>query len=303
MATLKTTTVNGTLNVTNNLNVNRNSVSWMESFNNPSIKINSLNNNSGYSPWIGQTNKYGSTNIGYVMGIYHNQLKILGANLPKTTNGYDIELSLDVTANQIYTNNTFRASSNVWAGGGDSNSEKHTGVSGGAGIMYIYSQSSTSGKMGIYATTKSNVNIGWMNVTQNGQVSISYTNLIKQSDKRLKSNITDLLDAETKTILVESKIKKFTMKSDLIPGNFQYGVLAQDLRDTLKNNNLGYRSILRITDKETKLNDITDLNYPEEKVEYGVDYTQYVPILIKGWQMHEAKINQLEQRIKELENK
>lgn len=301
MATLKTTIVNGTLNVTNNLNVNRKSVSWMESYETAGIILSDLGNTTGYSSWICQKNS--ASSVGYSMGVYQNIFNIVGSALPRTNNGWDLKVSIDAKNKLVYADGSIRSGKSIWAGVAESGSENSVGAIGAAGAMYIYSQASTSGKMGIYATTKSNNNVGWMNVTQNGQVSISYTNLTKQSDKRLKNNITDLLDAETKTILVESKIKKFTMKSDLIPGNFQYGVLAQDLRDTLKNNNLGYRSILRITDKETKLNDITDLNYPEEKVEYGVDYTQYIPILIKGWQMHEAKINQLEQRIKELENR
>lgn len=301
MATLKTTTVNGTLNVTNCLKVNSTSLSWNNGYEGGSIILNDLGNNTGYSSWICQKNS--ASSVGYSMGIYQNIFNIIGSALPRTTNGWDLRLSIDAKNKLVYVDGILRSSRNIWAGVAESGYENSVGAISGAGTMYIYSQASTSGKMGIYATTKSNSSIGWMNVTQNGQVSLSYTNLIKQSDKRLKNNITDLLDTETKTILVESKIKKFTMKADLTPGNFQYGVLAQDLRDTLKNNNLGYRSILRITDKETKLNDITDLSYPEEKVEYGVDYTQYVPILIKGWQIHEAKINQLEQRIKELENK
>lgn len=299
MASLKTTIVNGTLTVNSDINVNDSSQSWLNGFTYPSIRINNATNNTAYHPWISQKNTF--TNQMFSIGTYANSLMLLGSTTSRTENGIDYEINIDNNSGNIYTNHSLTVNDNITVGRGDVHAEKNCGCWGAAGSIYLYSQASSNGTQGIWAKSGS-YSTGLLAVGADGLISVYYTYLNKQSDSRVKDNITDLLDKEAKIILSEAKVKKFIYKRDLDKNNLQYGVIAQDLRDTLINNNLGYRTILRITDKKDKITNLTDLKTPEEKVEYGVDYVQYIPLLIKGWQDHEKEIISLKNEIQNLKN-
>lgn len=141
------------------------------------------------------------------------------------------------------------------------------------------------------------VNLGssvnyWRDINYSGALN-------KQSDRRKKNDFGDLSLDVSLTLLKNLKIKKFTYKLDESQ-SINYGIFAQDLRDLLKSSGIGYISALGIgvnrTEKYT-----TDINYPEDEVSYSVDYTQFIPVTIKGWQYHDEKIKYLESRIEYLE--
>lgn len=125
--------------------------------------------------------------------------------------------------------------------------------------------------------------------------------LSKQSDRRNKNHISDLSDNEMITILSGSKIRKFTYKNDKL-SEVNYGVYAQDLRDLLIESGIGHVALLGI-DKPNDEVRIKDLEEPEENVRYTVDYTQYAPVLVTGWQYNDRRIKELIERNKLLEAK
>lgn len=119
------------------------------------------------------------------------------------------------------------------------------------------------------------------------------------SDKRLKNSIKDLTSEEASSILSVSPVT-FCMNGgskDIT----NIGFLAQDFVEVLKENDIGYRPFLQIQDK--KQGDImyTDLEHDDEDVIYGIDYAMLTPILWKGYQMQQEKIDNLEERIAKLE--
>lgn len=299
MANLKTTIINGTLTVNSGINVNDSNQSWLNGFTHPSIRINDATNSTGYHPWLSQKNT--ASGQMYSIGNYDTSLMLISSTTSRTVNGTDHEINIDNGSGNIYTNYSLTVNDNITVGRGDNHAEKNCGCYGAAGSIYLFSQVISSGSQGIWVKSPS-YSTSLSMIGADGLISVYYTYLNKQSDRRVKSNITDLLDKEAKIILSETKVKKFIYKKDSNKNNLQYGVIAQDLRDILINNNLGYRTILRITDKKDSITNLTDLKAPEEEVEYGVDYVQYVPLLIKGWQDHEKEIISLKNEIQELKN-
>lgn len=126
--------------------------------------------------------------------------------------------------------------------------------------------------------------------------------LTKSSDIRVKKPIGDISIDEALAILLHSKLHKFTYKTDE-KQIVNYGVYAQELRDLLIDSGIGHTALLRMKIENTDGEISTDLKIPEEKVEYSVDYTQYIPLLIAGWQYHEQKILELEKLLLELKGR
>lgn len=124
------------------------------------------------------------------------------------------------------------------------------------------------------------------------------------SDARLKDNLGIISYDEMYALLTGMEPINFIYKND---DNkiVQNGFIAQNVRDILINNNIGYRPFLIIKDNTENDNkeDIYDLNANEEDVLYGIDYSKFTPLLVKGWQYHEQKIKELEDRVKELEER
>lgn len=124
--------------------------------------------------------------------------------------------------------------------------------------------------------------------------------LSKQSDRRIKNPIGKLTEDEALVILRGSKIEKFTYKNDDLQ-RINYGIYAQDLRDLLISSGIGHISMLGIDIVDSDGEQTKDLMIPEESVRYTVDYTQYAPLLVCGWQYHEDDIKDLKSRVKVLE--
>lgn len=128
---------------------------------------------------------------------------------------------------------------------------------------------------------------------------VYYKSLNKVSDKRKKRDLGNLGLEETLMILNQTRTVKYSMLDDS-EDVVQYGVFAQDVRDMLRDNGIGYRSVLNIGLTDGSEQTTTNLYESEDKVSYSIDYTQFVAPLIKGWQYHDQLISDLQQEIKEL---
>lgn len=106
---------------------------------------------------------------------------------------------------------------------------------------------------------------------------------VNSSDRRLKNARGNLDDLETHRLLSNINIVNFTYISDTDDVE-RCGVYAQELRDTMFN--LGYRNrgLVTVDKGDGRFN--FDLTIPESECTYGVDYTKFIPYLIKGWQIH-----------------
>ena len=131
------------------------------------------------------------------------------------------------------------------------------------------------------------------------------------SDIRFKSNIHNISEIETLSVLKNINIVQFNLHNNNIISS---GIIAQELRDVLIKYNIGYRDYLTIQSykdgQEEECIDYTDLLYPEEEIRYYIDYSKLVPLIWKGWQIHDNQIEQLnntiqqlQQQIKELKEK
>lgn len=164
------------------------------------------------------------------------------------------------------------------------------------------------GNLNPYGSVNGNINESSKNIVNIGNTSCYIKNLYyggslsKQSDRRIKNPIGELTEDEMLTILSGSKIQKFTYKSDKLQG-VNYGVYAQDLRDLLISSGIGHISMLGIDLKDSDGEQTKDLTTPEENVRYTVDYSQYAPVLVKGWQRHDRKIADLEMKNNEADAK
>lgn len=151
---------------------------------------------------------------------------------------------------------------------------------------------------GLYHTAGTGYgNSGWLTyISPTGSIVRNTT-----SDKRQKNHIDNLKEEEAIKLLETINPILFTYKQkDNNPTeDINVGFYAQDIRDCLLENDIGYRSYLLIYKDNDEQS--FDLNIPEKDVTYGLDYSKLVPILWKGWQVHEEKIKLLENKIEELE--
>lgn len=113
------------------------------------------------------------------------------------------------------------------------------------------------------------------------------------SDRRAKDEVGDLSEAEADAILNGVRPIIYTLKGSRQKVK-QAGIYAQDLRDALIGAGIDFRNYLEIIDKEDPDTFYYDLETPEENVTYEIEYIRLVSVLIKGWQMHEARIRELE---------
>lgn len=164
------------------------------------------------------------------------------------------------------------------------------------------------GNLNPYGNVNGNVNENSINAVNIGNTGSYIKNLYyggslsKQSDRRIKNPIGELTEDEMLTILSGSKIEKFSYKNDDLQ-RVNYGVYAQDLRDLLISSGIGHISMLGIDLKDSDGEQTKDLTTPEENVRYTVDYSQYAPVLVKGWQHHDRKIVDLETKNNEADTK
>lgn len=119
------------------------------------------------------------------------------------------------------------------------------------------------------------------------------------SDRRKKLYIEDMPENETK-ILLNIPIRNFVFKEDIEHNDLeQNGVFAQDLRELLKKNNIGNRPYLQWEYNDNDRDDVYyDINAPQkDDMTYSVSYNHMIPALIKGWQMQNKEIEELEKKL------
>lgn len=119
------------------------------------------------------------------------------------------------------------------------------------------------------------------------------------SDRRRKLYIKDMSENETK-VLLNVPIRNFVFKEDIGHNDLeQNGVFAQDLRELLKKNNIGNRPYLQWEYNDNDRDDVYyDINAPEkDDMTYSVSYNHMIPALIKGWQMQNKEIEELEKKL------
>lgn len=133
-------------------------------------------------------------------------------------------------------------------------------------------------------------------------INTSGTVTANTSDRRKKKYIEDTTETETLAVLKNIKVRNFIYKDDIGHNNLiQNGIFAQDLRDIMKKYNIDNRPWLQYS-----LKDSDEIYYDVKAKEtddmtYEINYSSLIPLLIKGWQINENKINILQDKIKELE--
>ena len=130
-------------------------------------------------------------------------------------------------------------------------------------------------------------------------INTSGTVTANTSDRRRKLYIEDMPENETK-VLLNVPIRNFIFKEDIGHNDLeQNGVFAQDLRELLKKNNVGNRPYLQWEYNDNDRDDVYyDINSPEkDDMTYSVSYNHMVPALIKGWQMQNKEIEELEKKL------
>ena len=132
----------------------------------------------------------------------------------------------------------------------------------------------------------------------------SGTTITTTSDKRAKIDRGVLSSKEAIDVLANINIVRFVMKDDVNENNLeQSGIYAQDLRDYLLQNNYNNRGYIVLQENDENANTSYDITQPEsDKFTYTVDYTKFIPLLIKGWQEQKKEIDALKDRVNELTN-
>ena len=122
---------------------------------------------------------------------------------------------------------------------------------------------------------------------------------VTTSDRRKKFYIEDMPEDEANAVL-NVPIRNFIFKEDIKHNNLeQNGVFAQDLRNIMLKNNIGNRPYLQWEYNDDERDDVYyDIDRPEsDDMTYSVSYTNFVPALIKGWQIQNQKIEELEKKL------
>lgn len=176
-------------------------------------------------------------------------------------------------------------------------------VSSADGVLASFSNSQS---VSLHATP-SNSNHGLYSNSQRkwiAYMNTSGTTLTTTSDKRAKIDKGILSEKEAVDVLTNINIVKFVMKDDVNENNLeQSGIYAQDLRDYLLQNNYNNRGYIVLQENDENANTSYDITQPEsDEFTYTVDYTKFIPLLIKGWQEQKKEIDALKDRVNELTN-
>ena len=275
------------------------------------ITIMNQPSDSWYYPWIRQRAK----GLGYAIGVLPTSEAVVIAAKTLTETSNDALGDCHWNANGRLYQHSYKGA------------ESQCHVSSGAGAFYMYAQGTSGGNLGLYRADPSGMPI--LTIVSGGTVTVHNT-----SDRRYKIDKGLLNSQEAYNILSEIPVINFVYKEDEDKNNLeQSGVYAQDLRDILLKYNYKNKNYLQVftyaddpaydgmekKDQEelmTQPGDITpkfsyDLTIPEEEVRlYQMNYEALIPLLVKGWQIHEQEIKELKeenalliQKLEEIENK
>lgn len=198
--------------------------------------------------------------------IYYNGSRLVSSNAYISSQEVGIDVSNTSTI-RFYTKNN--------------NNNADLRVSTNAGVYHTNASGSSTAKWLIYINTSGTV-------TAN------------TSDRRKKKYIEDTTEYETTSILKNIKIRNFVYKEDIGHNSLeQNGIFAQDLREAMKANNISNRPWLQWEYNDNDRDNVYyDINAPEkDDMTYSVSYNHMVPALIKGWQMQNKEIEELEKKL------
>jgi hypothetical protein len=116
---------------------------------------------------------------------------------------------------------------------------------------------------------------------------IATPNWSSASDRRLKQDIEDIPEVDALALLNNMNPRYYKFKSD--PETERTGFIAQEVLEVLENTGL-----------DTSLFVQTITNPMTHESHYGLNYTDMVAILWKGWQKHEEEIKALKAEIAEM---
>lgn len=191
---------------------------------------------------------------------------------------------------------TLTVSGNLTAGGNLTTSTTSTSVeravtvaTGNVSGAVRANNGGTGGAFGLYATKTGNTARNKWLVWMNSSGTITHET---SSDLRDKNVLGEISEQEAINVLRQVKIINYIYKNDE-ESVVQNGVVAQQVRDVLLKNNLGYRPYISIHGEDGN-SFYYDLKTPEDEVRYGIDYSKFTPILWKGWQLHDDRIAALE---------
>ena len=132
----------------------------------------------------------------------------------------------------------------------------------------------------------SRANGGFRSVTEDGNAfaEVRASEFAKQSSRRYKENIKNLSEEEANKLL-ELNVVTFDYKKDsMMKGKNIAGLIAEDVYKILPNT-------------------VTTVKIENEEVADAIDYSNFVPYLIKQVQLLNSKVEELEKKLNEINNK
>ena len=119
------------------------------------------------------------------------------------------------------------------------------------------------------------------------------------SDRRMKNTINYNIDDEFEELIYNGlKPTSYYLNSD--NNTKRYGIIAQDFRDWLIENNKGFLGGLCVTKEIDGDIEFVDLNEKEEDVNYYINYTEFIAPLIKVVQNQKKEIDELKELVNKL---
>lgn len=152
---------------------------------------------------------------------------------------------------------------------------------------------------GVYGSSQSVSGYGGIRYAGYFQGNLAYTgSLINASDATLKTNIQPLENALASLNKIQIKQYQFTDESNKIlnttPG-LHIGILAQQLQEVFPT--LVTKQVQPVQEKRKDKNGVEKIEQTGTKEYLGVNYTELIPVLIKGMQEQQVMIEELKKKI------
>lgn len=184
----------------------------------------------------------------------------------------------------IYSNANISCAGNI-VGRGTLDITKGATLRAGCTVTGVISATSTiSSDAGLNANGTQGIYSGG-NIYSAG--TIATPNWSSASDRKLKQDIVDIPENDALALLNNMNPRYYKFKSD--PETERTGFIAQEVLEVLENTGL-----------DTSLFVQTITNPMTQESHYGLNYTDMVAILWKGWQKHEREIAELKAEIAEM---
>lgn len=162
-----------------------------------------------------------------------------------------------------------------------------------------------NGNVGFYPASNNATYLGHNSYRWKGVYTTTiYVNGTQQhSDRRLKNNINYDIDNDFEDLIYNGVKPTSYCFNDDDKKITRYGIIAQDLRDWMINNNKDLRGYLCIENKNMDQSANVDLNTNEDEVDYYINYIEFIAPLIKVVQKQKKEIDELKDLVNKLINK